>query len=228
MTDLYFKLDNPGWYALLETHKYLGIGTDGLKCYQKNIVAFAAWDTSNNAGPNQLDDLIELNESFFIVGEMAPLPYNYLIEKTIICLQMICTTAIKTNMGASIVQLGEAQAEKMAALTKLVMPGYYKHDTRLMGDYYGIMDNQELVAMAGERICLNGFTEVSAVVTHPAYTGRKYAQQLVAQVVNKNLALGIIPFLHTGQNNERAIRMYEYLGFEKRRIINFTKIKREK
>ena len=228
MTDQYFKLDNPGWYALLETHKYLGIGTDGLKCYQKNIVAFAAWDTSNNAGLNQLDDLIELNESFFIVGEMAPLPYNYLIEKTIICLQMICTTAIKTNMSASIVQLGEEEAEKMTALTKLVMPGYYKHDTRLMGDYYGIMDKQELVAMAGERICLNGFTEISAVVTHPTYTGRKYAQQLVAQVVNKNLALGIIPFLHTGQNNERAIRMYEYLGFEKRRLINFTKIKREK
>jgi predicted GNAT family acetyltransferase len=116
----------------------------------------------------------------------------------------------------------------MTALTKLVMPGYYKHDTRLMGDYYGIMDNQELVAMAGERICLNGLTEVSAVVTHPAFTGRKFAQQLVALVVNKNLAAGIVPFLHTGHTNERAIRMYEYLGFKKRRLISFTKIKREK
>ncbi len=228
MTDQYYKLDNPAWYSLLETHKHFGIGTDGLKCYQKNIVAFAAWDTSKNEGLILLDKLIELNESFFIIGEMTPLPSNYLIERTITCLQMICTSAIKINTVATIVKLGDAEADEMTALTKLVMPGYYKHDTRLMGDYFGIMDNNQLVAMAGERICLNGLTEVSAVVTHPAFTGRTYAQQLVAQVVNKNLAAEIIPFLHTGQNNGRAIRMYEYLGFKKRRIINFTKIKREK
>ncbi len=228
MTDQFYKLDNPAWYALHETHTNFCIGIDGLKGYQKNIVAFAAWDTSNTEGLNRLDELIELNESFFIIGEMAPLPSNYLIERTITCLQMICTSEITINNSAAIVQLGEAAANEMTALTKLVMPGYYKHDTRLMGDYYGIMDNQQLVAMAGERICLNGLTEVSAVVTHPAFTGRKFAQQLVAKVVNKNLAAGIIPFLHTGHTNERAIRMYEYLGFEKRRFISFTKIKREK
>lgn len=228
MADQFYKLDNPAWYALRETHKNFCIGIDGLMCYQKNIVAFAAWDTSNNDRLNRLDELIEPNESFFIIGDMAPLPYNYLIERTITCLQMICTNVIKINTGATIVQLGEAEADQMTALTKLVMPGYYKHDTRLMGDYYGIMDNHQLVAMAGERICLNGLTEISAVVTHPAFTGRTYAQQLVAQVVNKNLAAGIVPFLHTGHTNDRAIRMYEYLGFEKRRLISFTKIKREK
>ena len=228
MTDQFYKLDNPAWYALHETHTNFSIGIDGLKCYQKNIVAFAAWDKLNNEGLNQLDELININESFFIIGVMAALPSNYLIEKTITCLQMICTTEIIINKGTTIVQLGDAEADQMKALTKLVMPGYYKHDTRLMGDYYGIMDNQQLVAMAGERICLNGLTEISAVVTHPAFTGRTYAQQLVAQVVNKNLAAGINPFLHTGHTNERAIRMYEYLGFKKRRFISFTKIKREK
>lgn len=227
MTDQFYKLDNPAWNALHETHKNFCIGIDGLNCYRKNIVAFAAWDAINDDGLNRLDELIEPNESFFIIGDMAPLPSNYMIARTITCLQMICTIEITINAGATIVQLGEAEADQMTTLTKLVLPGYYKHDTRLMGDYYGIMDNNQLVAMAGERICLNGLTEVSAVVTHPAFTGRKYAQQLVAQVVNKNLAAGIIPFLHTGHTNERAINMYEYLGFEKRRLINFTKIKRE-
>ena len=226
MTDQLYKLDNPAWYALHETHKNFAIGIDGLKGYQKNIVAFAAWNTSINNGLKQLDDLIEPDESFFIIGEMSDLPSNYLIERTIICLQMICTAEINVNTSANIIQLHETEADQMAALTKLVMPGYYKHDTRLMGDYFGIVDDDQLVAMAGERIRLNGLTEVSAVVTHPAFTGRRYAQQLVAQVVNTNLAAGNIPFLHTGQNNERAIRMYEYLGFKKRRIINFTKIKR--
>ncbi len=224
MTEQLYKLDNPAWYGLHETHKKFAIGIDGLKCYQQNIVAFAAWDTSINNGLKHLDNLIEPNEFFFIVGEMSELPANYLIERTINCLQMICTAEITLNISAKIIQLHEKEADQMAALTQLVMPGYYKHDTRLMGDYYGILDDNELVAMAGERIRLNGLTEVSAVVTHPAFTGRTYAQQLVAQVVNKNLGAGIIPFLHTGQNNLRAIRMYEYLGFKKRRIINFTKI----
>ena len=226
MTDQFYKLDNPAWYGLRETHKNFAICIDGLKCYEKNIVAFAAWDTLNNNGLEHLDDLIEPNESFFIIGEMTDLPSNYLIEKNIICLQMICTAEITINTSADIIQLHEKEAQQMTALTELVMPGYYKNDTRLMGDYYGIMNNTELVAMAGERIRLNGFTEVSAVVTHPASTGRTYAQQLVTQVVNKNLSAGNIPFLHTEQNNHRAIRMYEYLGFKKRRIINFTKIKR--
>ena len=228
MTDQFYKLDNPAWYALHETHRSFCIGIDGLKGYRKNIVAFAAWDTSNDNGLNRLDELIEPNESFFIIGDMAQLPSNYLIEKIITCLQMICLVEITIKLGATVIQLSDAEADQMTALTKLVMPGYYKHDTKLMGDYYGIMDNHQLVAMAGERICLNGLTEISAVVTHPAFTGRTYAQQLVAQVVNKNIAAGIIPFLHTGHTNERAIRMYEYLGFKKRRLINFTKIKREK
>ena len=87
---------------------------------------------------------------------------------------------------------------------------------------------KNIVSFAGERIRMNGFTEISALVTHPEFTGRKYAQQLVAHLVNKNLAAGIIPFLHTAETNERAIKIYEYSGFEKRIIIPFTKIKRLK
>jgi len=43
---------------------------------------------------------------------------------------------------------------------------------------------------------------------------------------NKNLEAGNIPFLHTGTNNERAIKIYELLGYTTRRIIDFTRIKR--
>jgi len=95
-----------------------------------------------------------------------------------------------------------------------------------MGDYYGIRVNGELVAMTGERMRMNGLTEISAVVTHPDFTGRGYAQQLVAHTSNKNLAAGIVPFLHTGSSNERAIKIYELLGYTTRRIIDFTRIKR--
>lgn len=70
---------------------------------------------------------------------------------------------------------------------------------------------------------MDGFTEISAVVTHPDFAGRGFAKQLVAFVSNKNLEQGIVPFLHVAQSNERAIRLYQYLGFSRRRSIDFTK-----
>jgi predicted GNAT family acetyltransferase len=96
----------------------------------------------------------------------------------------------------------------------------------MMGDYYGIRQNGELVAVTGERMRMEGLTEISAVVTHPDFTGRKYAQQLVAHVAIKNIEAGIIPFLHVAESNERAIGLYKRLGFTRRRIIDFWKIRR--
>jgi predicted GNAT family acetyltransferase len=75
---------------------------------------------------------------------------------------------------------------------------------------------------------MDGLTEVSAVVTAPAYTGRKYAQQLMTHIHQKHFENGIVSFLHTGANNERAIKIYELLGYKKRRLISVTKIKRIK
>jgi predicted GNAT family acetyltransferase len=107
-----------------------------------------------------------------------------------------------------------------------VFPGYYLPKSRLMGDFFGIFKEGKLVAMAGERLRMHGLTEVSAVVTHPDWVGRKFAQQLVSHLDHKNMQQGITPFLHTGSGNERAIKIYELLGYTKRRIIPVTKIKR--
>jgi predicted GNAT family acetyltransferase len=139
---------------------------------------------------------------------------------------MICTQQIGLTITATIEELSEADDEEIVTLINLVQPGYYKPGTRQMGDYFGIRQNGRLVAITGERMRMNGLTEISAVVTHPDFTGRKYAQQLVAHVANKNFAAGIIPFLHVAATNERAINIYALLGFVKRRIIDFTRIKR--
>jgi len=114
----------------------------------------------------------------------------------------------------------------MLALINLVQPGYFLPGTRLMGDYFGIWQNGELVAVTGERMRMHGLTEISAVVTHPDFTGRLYAQQLVAHVSKKNIDAGIVPFLHVAESNERAIAIYQRLGYTRRRNIDFWKIRR--
>ena len=226
MPPIYHKLDNPAWHALTETQNHFAIGNNELKCYRKDIVSFAAYNPTNKNILYGLDEWMATNESFFIIGDMQALPPNYVIERIITCVQMVCDAPIPITTSPAIEKLGEANEEEMFALVQLCLPGYYLPGTRLMGDYYGIKINNQLVSMAGERMRMNGLAEVSAVVTHPEFTGRKYAGQLVAHVANKNLAAGIIPFLHTGIKNERAIKLYEHLGFVTRRIIAFTKIKR--
>jgi GNAT superfamily N-acetyltransferase len=221
------KLDNPAWYSLTETHRHFAIGNNEIKRYLKNIVSFAAYHSGKKDILNQLDQWIDPGESFFLIGDIPALPPNYTSESSLPCVQMICTAKIKITETDIIEQLGEADDEQMTALINLVQPGYYKPGTRLMGDYSGIRHNGQLVAMTGERMRMEGFTEISAVVTHPDFTGRKYAQQLVAHATNKNLAAGITPYLHTAETNERAIKIYEHLGFVQRRIIAFRKIKRE-
>ena len=223
----YHKLDNPAWYSLTETHKHFAIGNDEIKHYQKTIAPFVACHSGKKDILNQLDQWINRNESFFIIGDLPVLPSNYTTESKLLCVQMICTAEINTTANVVIEELGEADNEQMISLVNLVQPGYYNPDTRLMGDYYGIRYKGQLVSMAVERMRMTGFTEISAVVTHPEFTGRKYAQQLVAHVANKNLADRCTPFLHVAATNERAIKLYEHLGFVQRRIITFWKIKRE-
>ena len=227
MSDSYYKLDNPAWYALSETHSCFAIGNDEVKRYQPHIVAFAAYHSAKEIS-QQLNELIAVNESFFFIGDLPALDPGYIIESILPCAQMICTKKIKATVTATVEILGENNDEAITTLINLVQPGYYKPGTRLMGDYFGVYKDDQLVSITGERMRMYGLTEVSAVVTHPAYTGRKYAQQLVTHVANKNLAEGIIPFLHVAATNERAINIYELLGFTRRRLINFTKLRREK
>ncbi len=228
MPDSYYKLDNPAWYALTETHACFAIGDDEVKRYDPAIVSFAAIQFERNNLLTLPEQFIALNESVFLIGDMPVLPSGYIVETILPCVQMICDSEIKIEITASIQKLGEADEAQMNSLINLVQPGYYLPGTRLMGDYFGIYQNNQLVSITGERMRMHGLTEVSAVVTHPDFAGRKYAQQLVAHMANKNLRQGVIPFLHVAEINQRAISIYEYLGFKKRRIINFTKIKRVK
>lgn len=226
MQSLYYKLDNPAWHSLTEVQSHFALGNEVLKCYRKDIVAFTACKQADTKTLSGLDEWTSIDESFFIIGDMELLPSNYITERIITCVQMVCDREVPVIEGAVIEKLGDADAVAMLDLINICLPGYYLLNTRLMGDYYGIKHNGQLVSMTGERMRMDGLTEISAVVTHPEFTGRKYAYQLVAHVTNKNLGRGIIPFLHTGIKNERAIKLYEHMGFVYQRNINFTKVKR--
>ncbi len=113
----------------------------------------------------------------------------------------------------AIVELGDPQAAEMLELATLTKPGPFIARTHVLGGFVGIRKEGRLVAMAGERFKLDGFTEVSGVCTHPDYRGRGYAGLLSRIVAARIQERGEVPILHAYVTNTKAIRLYEQLGF---------------
>jgi predicted GNAT family acetyltransferase len=101
-------------------------------------------------------------------------------------------------------------------------PGPFGPRTRELGQYIGIRVDGALAAMAGERMRLDGFVEISAVCVDPEHRGRGYAALLVAWLVRKLREEGATPFLHVFPDNLSAIALYERLGFTARSALRLA------
>lgn len=117
-------------------------------------------------------------------------------------------------------------APAMTALKAIAFPGFFGMRTPQMGRYRGIRIDGELIAMAGERLAVPGYREVSAVCTHPAHLGRGYAQQLTREATAAILADGDLAFLHVADGNDAAIHIYEQLGFRRCANALFVQLER--
>jgi N-acetylglutamate synthase-like GNAT family acetyltransferase len=236
-------LDNPAWWALNSLHKDFARGTDQAKRYLKGILPFIACATDEEGIPaDALDELapwIEPGEVFYIIGRLPVLPKGWTMEFELPCAQMVlpaapkASTTINTKAPSpaaetpSIETLGPSNATEMFDLINNIQPGYYNINTRQLGNYYGICHQKKLIAMAGERIQFPGFSELSAICTDPSYTGRGYAQHLITHICHKQAASNITPFLHVALSNQRAINLYERMGFQHRREISFWRCRKD-
>ncbi len=126
-----------------------------------------------------------------------------------------------------IVELGDADSTDMIALTALTKPGPFGKRTRELGTYLGIRLDGKLVAMTGERLKIPGYTEVSAVCTHPEHTGHGYARILMTEVMRSICSRGETPVLHVRGDNVRAIELYERMGFRQRVLLHFAVLRKE-
>jgi hypothetical protein len=124
--------------------------------------------------------------------------------------------------GFEVVDLADADGPQMLALATLTAPGPFFVRTHQLGDFVGVKQGGELIAMAGERMKPTGFTEVSGVCTHPDHRGKGYAAGLMGVVAGRILARGEIPFLHVFASNTGAIGLYETLGYAVRAEMLMT------
>ena len=215
-----YKLDNPVWFSLTESHAKFSVDYGDVKFYHPDYCPFGAF-ISLDSTAKHMKEYSELASSFYVVGEepasQAPLHLN----KELVCLQMVLSAKIGLDITAEITPLKAAEKADLLQLVNLVQPGFFKDNTPELGDYYGIYKENQLIAVTGERMKMNAYTEVSAVVTHPEHTGKGYAKQLVAHTAKQILLENKTPYLHVAESNIGAIKLYEKLGFVTRRKISF-------
>lgn len=216
----YEKLDNPVWHSLSETHRNISFNYPNIKFYDPAYCPFGGFNANDNIA-SQIDEYSRLTDNFFVVGEKPTYTSKIFLRKELVCLQMTLEKRIETTTGEKIVKLDNSSADALSALVNEVQPGYFRQKTNLMGDYFGIVKENKLVAVSGERMKMDAFTEVSAVVTHPSWTGKGFAKQLVAHTTHKIFDENKIPYLHVAETNFGAIRLYGKLGFKTRRRISF-------
>ncbi len=130
--------------------------------------------------------------------------------------QMIFTPKTIEIMASEAKPLSHTDAPEMLALATEVKPGPFGSRTHELGQFFGVRVNGKLVAMAGERMKLPGYTEVSAVCTQADHLGKGYAGACMRLVIEGILKRGETPFLHSMSENTRALELYSRLGFTPR------------
>ncbi|WP_309628872.1 GNAT family N-acetyltransferase [Brevundimonas sp.] len=139
--------------------------------------------------------------------------------------QMVCTALTPGGPDLAYETLTEADAPEMLALATLTKPGPFRSATRRLGPFIGVKQDGRLLAMAGRRLRVEGFTELSGVCTHPDHRGLGYAAGLSRAVTGEILASGEGVFLHAFAEHDATIAFYRSLGFEVRARMTYTILK---
>lgn len=213
-------LDNPVWHSLRQTHHRFAIDKGNILFYHPDCCLFGGF-INHGSIATRLEEYAALVPGFYIVGERPAASGNLRLNKELVCNQMLLEKPVVPENSEMIVRLKPENKQALFDLVNLVQPGYFKSRTFELGAYFGIYENGRLAAVAGERMKMDGYTEVSAVVTHPEYTGKGYAKRLVSYTTAHIFAEGRIPYLHVAETNTTAIHLYEKLGFRTRRKISF-------
>jgi ribosomal protein S18 acetylase RimI-like enzyme len=218
-------LDNPVWTALTTRQTHVAEISALARRFPADIGPIAGFEAPTPAAYESLGELYPAGGIAAICLDAPPGPELPSMWELIECapmLQMIWTDTRLPPPSPDFIPLGSADAPEMLALATLTKPGPFAIRTHELGDFIGIRRQGQLAAMAGERMRAPGYTEVSAVCTHPDHLGHGYATGLMVELMRRIVARGETPYLHVRSENHRAIDLYHRLGYIGHHLFQLT------
>lgn len=218
-------LDRPVWHALTGRQASYSRRRGAAVRFAPDVGAFVAAEDNSDVALADLGELVaEEGFGWLLQAQASPIAPGARVESAASCVQMIMSQldAPAPSGLDKARRLTDRDAAEMLALAKLTEPGPFFPHTHRLGEFWGVVVDGRIAAMAGERMRLDGFTEVSGVCTHPKHRGQGYAAMLTWHVAARILARGEAAFLHSYATNAPAIALYERLGFRLRSEMTAT------
>jgi ribosomal protein S18 acetylase RimI-like enzyme len=217
------QLDNPVWHALIGPQAGVAIGGSKARHFPRALAPFSA---ISEAAPDAYADLaIDLPsglEARLFRPSEEPAPSGWSVDSARPILQMIVESGGLLDVHPAegrLVTLDLAEAADMLALAEATKPGPFSSRTPELGRYSGVRDSTgRLLAMAGERLRLPGYVELSGICVAPDARGQGLGAALTLHLARAALARGEAPFLHVFPDNPAAA-LYARLGFRLRRKL---------
>lgn len=216
-------LDNPIWTSLTTGHSGLARRTGRAARFPAEVSPLAGLQELSAQAFDDLQSLVSAQDRIALFTQQ-PVPaqpsWTVLTARRID--QMICLDPQEVPLATNIIPLTHADVPEMLALTALTQPGPFLPGTIRTGRYIGVRDQTgQLVAMAGQRLSLTDYVEISAVCTHPDAQGKGHATTLVRALTSLAKAEGRTAFLHVMTENGAKL-VYKKCGFSLRSAINLT------
>lgn len=207
-------LDNIIWNCLSGPHARFATGTGGLRRYAPGFSPIVGCQDPDRPDFATLQNFCEPGDSFYFDIWSGAAPDGWRIEKEARMFKMVWEAPMPAEDAApDAVLLRPEHFAKAVELARLTNPGPFGIRTPELGEYFGYFDGDKLIAMAGERFCVDDLHEVSGICTHPDHQGRGLARKLTLKLVRRQIQRGKTPFLHVMGHNALAHGLYERMGF---------------
>ncbi len=220
------NLDRAIWSALTSRQVALGQGDRLARRYIPDVAPFAAVAEESEDAYRALKNLLQPGEQAAMTTLEPIGEYDGLAVTRVGILHQMISVRPETSVHdlSGVVRLNRADAQDMLDLTRKTKPGPFEKRTHEMGKYIGVRDGARLIAMAGERMHLDGYVEISAVCVDDDWRGKGLAGRLMNILRRDIEQRGETPFLHVYAHNAGAIGLYERLGFELRREFHLARV----
>jgi len=224
-------LDNMIWNALTTGNNDIAVINGDVGYYLPDIAPFAGMKDFNDANLKKLHEFIPADRSVAIsaLDKINHDENKWKLIQPMDVTQMVYEHTVNTfttQNSPLIVPLSDEHIPQLIELTSLTRPGPFLQQTIRFKNYFGILIEGRLAAMAGQRMHPTPYMEVSAVCTHPDFRGMGYAKALMLHVMKIILDNSFTPFLHVLSNNSNAIELYKTIGFRTRKQIFVDMIRR--